>query len=115
MHHPSPTNSAPGNAFSPAVQQLAAVAKSLGHPARIAIVRRLASGAGCTCGELVAVLPLSQSTVSQHLLVLKEAGLLRCESQGSRTRYQLDRARWSQLTQVFALVLTDSPVAETNN
>ena len=90
------------------------MAKSLGHPARIAIVRRLASGAGCTCGELVAELPLSQSTVSQHLLVLKEAGLLCCENQGSRTLYQLDRARWSQLPQVFALILDECALVETS-
>ena len=114
MHDPSPTSLAPGEPFSPAVQELAAVAKSLGHPARIAIVRRLASGAGCTCGELVAALPLSQSTVSQHLLVLKEAGLLCWENQGSRTLYQLSRARWSQLPQVFALILDECALAETN-
>ena len=54
-------------------QELAALAKALGHPARVQIVRFLSRRSTCVCGEIVDQLPLSQSTVSQHLKVLKEA------------------------------------------
>lgn len=64
--------------------------KSLGHPARLAIVRMLAVRRRCVCGEVVAGLPLAQATVSQHLKVLKEAGLVVGEIEGSRTCYCLD-------------------------
>ncbi len=69
---------------------LARLAKALGHPARIAIIRLLARREACICGEIVAELPLAQSTVSQHLKVLKEAGLVRGEVDGPRVCYCLE-------------------------
>jgi ArsR family transcriptional regulator, arsenate/arsenite/antimonite-responsive transcriptional repressor len=73
---------------------LAARMKALGHPARLAIVRALAGvgGDGCSCGEIVRDLPLAQSTVSQHLKILREAGIIRGEISGPRSCYCLDRA-----------------------
>jgi DNA-binding transcriptional ArsR family regulator len=62
--------------FSQKEQDLAAFAKALAHPARIAILKLLAQRNECICGALVDGLPLSQSTVSQHLKELKNAGLL---------------------------------------
>src|SRR5881396_2368065 len=56
--------------------ELARFAKALGHPARVAIVRMLTEGE-CVCGDIVGRLPLAQATVSQHLKVLKQAGLIR--------------------------------------
>ncbi len=73
-------------------EELAELAKALGHPARVAIVRYLAGRDGCVCGEIVEVLPLAQSTVSQHLKVLKEAGIIRGEVDGPRVCYCLERA-----------------------
>ena len=70
--------------------QLAAWAKALGHPARIAILRLLADRQTCLCGDLVAELPLAQATVSQHLRALKEAGLIRGATDGPRVCYCLD-------------------------
>ena len=70
--------------------QLAAFAKALAHPARIAILKRLAEQRGCLCGEIVEVLPLAQATVSQHLKALKEAGLIRGETDGPRCCYSLN-------------------------
>jgi DNA-binding transcriptional ArsR family regulator len=70
--------------------RLARMAKALGHPARIAILRVLAERA-CVCGEIVDTLPLAQSTVSQHLKVLKEAGWITGVIDGPRTCYALDR------------------------
>jgi ArsR family transcriptional regulator len=70
--------------------QLARLASALGHPARVAIVRFLQRKGECICGEIVEVLPLAQSTVSQHLKVLKEAGWIMGETQGPRTCYCLN-------------------------
>lgn len=69
---------------------LAAAAKALGHPARLAILRTLAERGTCVCGEVVDVLPLAQATVSQHLKALKDAGLVRGETDGPRSCYCLD-------------------------
>ncbi|MCY1057689.1 metalloregulator ArsR/SmtB family transcription factor [Nannocystis sp. SCPEA4] len=71
-------------------QELAALAKAVGHPARVQILRLLARRASCVCGEIVDELPLAQSTVSQHLKVLKDAGLIRGEIDGPRTCYCID-------------------------
>jgi ArsR family transcriptional regulator len=64
--------------------------KALGHPARLEILRVLAARGTCVCGEVVKVMPLSQATVSQHLKVLKEAGLVRGRIDGRNSCYCLD-------------------------
>ena len=68
-------------------EELAMLARALSHPARVAIVRHLAERGTCICGEIVSVLPLAQATVSQHLKVLKQAGLVQGEVDGPRTCY----------------------------
>jgi ArsR family transcriptional regulator len=68
---------------------LATLAKALGHPVRVQIVRILAATEGCV-GDLLGKIPLAQSTVSQHLKVLKEAGLVRGTVDGPRTCYCID-------------------------
>ncbi len=68
-------------------EELAMLAKALGHPARVQIVRMLVRREACICGDIVDELPLAQSTVSQHLKVLKEAGLIRGEIDGPRVGY----------------------------
>jgi ArsR family transcriptional regulator len=75
----------------------ASLAKALGHPARVQILRLLLSRDSCFCGEIVEQLPLAQATVSQHLKVLKEAGLIRGEIDGPRTCYCADRTRLGAL------------------
>ena len=70
--------------------ELARLAKAVGHPARVAILRLLAWRTSCVCGEIVEELPLAQSTVSQHLKVLKEAGLVQGEIDGPRVCYCID-------------------------
>ncbi|HEU4405060.1 MAG TPA: metalloregulator ArsR/SmtB family transcription factor [Polyangiaceae bacterium] len=70
--------------------ELAALAKAVGHPLRVQILRILAARASCVCGDLVDELPVAQSTVSQHLKVLKEAGLIRGEIDGPRVCYCLE-------------------------
>lgn len=73
--------------FGKKEQELADVAKALSHPARIAILKVLAKHTECICGEIVDVLPLAQSTVSQHLKELKKAGLVDGTIDGPRSCY----------------------------
>jgi len=70
-------------------ETLAAWAKALSHPARIAILRTLGARGECVCGEVVEVVGLAQSTVSQHLKVLREAGLIAGTPDGPRSCYCL--------------------------
>lgn len=67
--------------------ELARLAKAIAHPARVAILRMLIRHGECICGQIVDVLPLAQATVSQHLKVLKEAGLVQGEVDGPRVCY----------------------------
>lgn len=69
---------------------LSEVARALSHPARIEILSILAQRNSCICGDLVEVLPLSQATVSQHLKVLKEVGLIQGEIDGPRVCYCIE-------------------------
>lgn len=78
--------------FTRADRKAADVFRVLGHPARLQILRVLAARGTCVCGEIVEVLPLSQSTVSEHLRVLKQAGLIRGEISGVRSCYCIDAA-----------------------
>jgi DNA-binding transcriptional ArsR family regulator len=73
--------------FTQKEQDLAAFAKALSHPARIAILKLLAQRNECICGDIVSELPLAQSTVSQHLKELKNAGLIEGETDGPRSCY----------------------------
>ena len=79
-------------------QHIAAVAKALSHPARVAILRALAKRGTCICGEIVEVLPLAQSTVSQHLKELKESGLVTGEVEGTKSCYCID---WDVLNKAW--------------
>jgi len=71
-------------------EELAALAKALGHPARVQILRILARRSSCVCGDIVDELPLAQSTVSQHLKILKDAGLVRGRVDPPRVCYCID-------------------------
>lgn len=69
--------------------ELSSLAKAVGHPARVRILRLLAERSGCVCGDIVDEVGLAQSTVSQHLAVLKEAGLINGDVDGPRVCYCL--------------------------
>jgi ArsR family transcriptional regulator, arsenate/arsenite/antimonite-responsive transcriptional repressor len=71
-------------------EELALLTKAVGHPARVQILRLLVRRESCICGDIVDELPLAQSTVSQHLKVLKEAGLIRGEIDGPRVCYCIE-------------------------
>ena len=88
--------------------ELAALAKALGHPVRVQILRILLSRTTSVCGEIVDELPLAQSTVSQHLKVLKEAGLIRGEIAGPRVCYCIEPdalRRLAELTAALAALI----------
>jgi ArsR family transcriptional regulator len=74
----------------PVVKRSAEIAKALGHPARVAILKILADRNTCFCGDITEILPLAQSTVSQHLKALKIAGLIQGNVEGVRTCYCLN-------------------------
>ncbi len=71
-------------------EELASLAKAIAHPARVRILRILVRETACVCGDIVDELPLAQSTVSQHLKVLKDAGLIRGEVDGPRVCYCIE-------------------------
>jgi DNA-binding transcriptional ArsR family regulator len=73
--------------------ELADFAKALAHPARIIIMKMLAEHNTCVCGQIVAGLPLAQSTVSQHLHELKKAGLITGETDGPQSCYCINREK----------------------
>jgi ArsR family transcriptional regulator len=75
---------------------LAALAKALGHPARIAIIQYLAESKTCVCGDIVDELPLSQSTVSQHLKELKNVGLIKGNIEGPSVCYCINEKVWAK-------------------
>jgi len=76
--------------FTKTQNEIALIAKALAHPARIAILQYLSEQKSCVCGDIVEELPLSQSTVSQHLKELKKAGLIKGEIEGPSVCYCID-------------------------
>lgn len=82
--------------FSDSENELACLAKALGHPARIAILQLLIEKKSCICGDIVGELPLSQSTISQHLRELKEAGLIRGTIEGVSVCYCINKDAWQK-------------------
>lgn len=85
--------------------RIANYAKALSHPARIAILNLLIQKQACICGDIVDELPLSQSTVSQHLKELKRSGLIKGEIDGAKVCYCIDLKEWKaakeRLDQLF--------------
>ena len=75
---------------------LSKYAKAISHPARIAILHLLLKKQSCVCGDIVNELPLSQSTVSQHLKELKEAGLIKGDIEGASVCYCIDEKEWKK-------------------
>ena len=83
-------------------EALAQLAWAVAHPARVQIVRLLIRRKSCVCGEIVDQLPLAQSTVSQHLKILKESGLIQGEVDGPKVCYCIDRQRLKELKSLVA-------------
>ena len=87
--------------FNEKQNKTARLAKALGHPARIAILETLISRNSCVYGDLVDELPLSQSTISQHLKELKNAGIIKGSIEGPSVCYCIDESVWKDTHQLF--------------
>ena len=98
--------------FSESQLRIADVAKALSHPARVAILDVLARRSDCICGDLVEELPLAQATVSQHLKVLKEAGLIHGTIEGPRTCYCVDASEMDRIEKQFESWFNEIKCAE---
>ena len=94
--------------FTPKQNEIAAIMKALGHPARIAIIDYLLTVNTCICGDIVNVLPLAQPTVSQHLKELKNTGLIKGNITGNAICYCINEVVFSKfkkfLTEVFGKI-----------
>jgi ArsR family transcriptional regulator, arsenate/arsenite/antimonite-responsive transcriptional repressor len=87
--------------YTDAHHRLARYAKALSHPARVWILQFLDQVDGCIVGDLVKVLPLAQSSVSQHLRELKAAGLIQGDIDPPRVRYCINRSNWQEAQGLF--------------
>jgi ArsR family transcriptional regulator len=87
--------------FTPQQNELAILAKALGHPARIAIIEYLLKTDTCICGDIVNELPLAQPTVSQHLKELKNAGLIKGNIEGTAICYCINQEGFVKLKSFF--------------
>jgi ArsR family transcriptional regulator, arsenate/arsenite/antimonite-responsive transcriptional repressor len=90
--------------FTDKQNDIAILAKALGHPARVAIIDYLLSVDTCICGDIVNKLPLAQPTVSQHLKELKNAGLIKGNIEGNSICYCIDEKALQNLQNYFARV-----------
>src|SRR5690349_12407526 len=88
-------------AFSPAENDIARLAKALAHPARVRILLEIARRAACSGSDLQLIIPLSQSTVSQHIKDLVKAGLLHSTPRGPMSLLSVD---WGQLARLTAAI-----------
>ena len=84
--------------------QLAKLAKAIGHPARVRIIRMLSRKEARVCSQIVDELPLAQSTVSEHLRILKEAGLVRSSQDGPRVGYCINFDTLRKLKALIAII-----------
>ena len=86
----------------PEAEELAELAWAVAHPARVQIVRLLIGREACMCGEIVNCLPLAQSTVSQHLKILKQSGLIQGEVDGPKVCYCVNPKQLERLKELIA-------------
>lgn len=87
--------------FTETQNELANIARVLGHPARIAILQHLFAAKNCVCGDLVDIIGLAQPTISQHLKELKNIGLIKGEIEGTSVCYCIDQKKWNQTSNLL--------------
>jgi ArsR family transcriptional regulator len=113
MKKPPPSDCCPPTTIEPAAgplsgpqadADLAAFAKAMGHPVRVQILRMLAHKEAHKCSHIVDELPLAQSTVSEHLRILRKAGLVQANEQGPRVGYCIVPAALARLKALLAAV-----------
>lgn len=87
--------------FSKKTVEIASYAKALAHPTRITILKHLDNQSCCFTGDLVEILPLAQSTISQHLKELKNAGLVQGTVEPPKIRYCINQKNWKKAQKLF--------------
>ncbi len=97
--------------YSDESNELARFAKALGHPVRLVILKHLSNQSCCYTGDLVEELPLAQSTISQHLKELKDAGLIEGEVHPPKVRYCIDKKNWQRAKELFATLFKEDFIA----
>ncbi len=95
--------SATGINYSEVEETIARYAKALSHPIRVRILLFLDSQSCCFTGELTEEIPMAQSTISQHLKELKEAGLIQGDVMPPRVKYCINQKAWSEAKNAFAV------------
>ncbi len=88
--------------YSGGEEAMALIAKAISHPVRIKILELLASQQCCFTGELTGIIPMAQSTISQHLKALLDAGLIQGEINPPKVRYCINRENWQKAHLIFA-------------
>lgn len=88
--------------FTDEQNTLSQLAKTIGHPARIAILQQIIKENTCICGDLVNEIGLAQATISQHLKELKNAGIIKGNIEGTSVCYCIDDEKWSQMSSIFS-------------
>jgi len=89
--------------YTPQELELARFAKALSHPVRVAILNYLDKQCTCYTGDLVNIFPMAQSTISQHIKALKDAGLLKGEVNPPKTSYCIDQKNWRKAKRLFVV------------
>ena len=90
--------------YSQETEVLARFAKALGHPTRLIILKYLSNQSCCYTGDLVEMLPLAQSTISQHLKELKDAGLIEGEVTPPKIKYSIHQENWKKAKNLFSIL-----------
>ena len=101
--------------YKDGIEALAKYAKALAHPTRVAILKHLENQSCCFTGDLVDVFPLAQSTISQHLKELKNAGLIQGELKPPKIKYCIDQKNWMEAKQLFEDLFKLSSAEEGKN
>jgi predicted transcriptional regulator len=100
--------------FTKKQNELAAMAKAIAHPARIAILQELVKANACICGDLVNELGLAQATISQHLKELKQVGLIQGTIEGASICYCINPKVWNQYRGLFTDFFEEVIIAAKN-
>ncbi len=95
--------------FTDEQNNIAQIAKALGHPARIAILQHLIKINSCICGDLVDEIGLAQPTISQHLKELKNIDIIKGNIEGTSVCYCINQEKWADIEALFTSFLSQKP------
>ncbi len=93
--------------YSDVTVNIAKIAKALGHPARLAILKHLSNQSCCYTSDLIKVIPMAQSTISQHLKELKNAGLIVDKVELPKIKYSINKNNWNRAQRLFTTLFNE--------